>query len=401
MPLIRTKQKKPLPLIFDLIDRSLIESLLTVDQLLPLIQKVQKEHPDLKDFDGYSLSHHFVKLSLPENFEIPQAIAEQFNLQAQTSSGMTPLHLAAAISPNVTFDWVLGQCSLSDLEVEDNRGNTPLFYAVESENNNAAQKLISKGANPDHRNHRQMTPAAVAACSNKPLVLKTLLEVCDPEKYFSIGGKKITLLHLLAETDPNGIFIEILGRAPFPTSSETRRKEIAHILSKEGSVKGLRFLKHQDKKLLSYPNEHKGYPWDSAAYKGKLDVLLFYKEEHPELFTAEHGRRADKMLMYAATGGQKKTAEWLIEQGVLAHMHREMPLQEKQQKYLDILKGAASSNCKETLKLFTDLFMTWGSPYFIPTAAFEALPAAILHESTNSLDHIYNDLEFPKDWELT
>jgi ankyrin repeat protein len=105
--------------------------------------------------------------------------------------------------------------------------------------------------------------------------------------------------------------------------------------------------------------------------------------------------------VYAATGGQKKTAEWLIEQGVLAHMHSEMPLQEKQQKHLDILKGAASSNCKETLKLFTDLFMTWGGPYFIPSAAFETLPAAIIHESTNSLDHIYNDLEFPKDWELT
>ena len=93
-------------------------------------------------------------------------------------------------------------------------------------------------------------------------------------------------------------------------------------MAQEGKLKALRFLAHKDKKAVVAADERDIYPWDRAAYKGEIDVLIFYKEIYPQLFTANHNGKADKMLQLAAQGGQKKTAKWLVDQGVLEHMDR-------------------------------------------------------------------------------
>ena len=395
LPANKTKRGKPLPLIFDLINRSINQAianrLLTVEQLSPLIRKVQQEHPNLQDSEGNTLSHYLVQLEVSPDMEVLEAIAQNFNIRAKNKEGMTPVHIASIAAPPSTFAWLLTRPNI-DLEVEDTNGNTPLFCAVENGNNAYVAQLLSmlKGANPDHRNHLQITPAFYAAHLKKTQVLKTLLEYCDIEKY--VSNEKITLLHILAEQDPDGMFIEALTKAPTPTCSEDRRKGVAHILAKNGSIKALRFFLHRDKPSLMRKDENGYYPWDIAALKGNIEVLRFYQEEHPDLFTANHRGEADKLLMLAAEGGQTKTAQHLIDQGVLNHMD---PSQR-----IEVLKSAARSNFPETLKLFTKIFITGEKEDFLAMGVFETLPSAVALQSTNSLNHFYNELGFPQDWEL-
>ena len=391
LPETHTKVQKPLPIIFDLVHRCMRDNLMSIDQLFKFITIVLRQNPDLRDAEGNTFSHYFVQLDIPDDFKIPEEVTRTSNAHLKNSHGTTPLHLAAALSSDKTFEKLLKLPGLN-LDIEDNDGETPLFYAIKQGNLAAVNALIAKGVNPNHRNHRHLTPLFVgASCMEKKnsQIMKKLLDVCAIEKYCS--NAKITPLHLLAYKDPDGLFIEALSKTPYLTYSENRRAGIAHILAQEGKLKGLRFLANKDKKAVLAADERDIYPWDRAAYKGEIDVLIFYKEIYPQLFTANHNGKADKMLQLAAQGGQKKTAKWLVDQGVLEHMDRK--------KTKDVLRAASISNSPETFKFFADLFMKMGGDHFISTGAFEILPSMAAHESINSLEHLYKDLKFPKDAE--
>lgn len=391
LPETHTKVQKPLPIIFDLVHRCMRDNLMSIDQLFKFITIAQRQNPDLIDAEGNTFSHYFVQLDIPDDFKIPEEVTRSFNAHLKNSHGTTPLHLAAAVSSAKTFENLLKLPGLN-LDIEDNDGETPLFYAIKQGNLAAVNALIAKGANPNHRNHRHLTPLFVAGSfteKKNSQIIKKLLSVCDIEKYCS--NAKINPLYLLAHKDPDGLFIEALSKTAYLTYSEDRRSGIAHVLAQEGNLKALRFLAYKDKKAVLAADERDIYPWDRAAYKGEIDVLIFYKEIYPQLFTTNHNGKADKMLQGAAQGGQKKTAKWLVDQGVLEHMDRK--------KTKDVLRAASISNSPETFKFFADLFMKMGGDHFIPTGAFEILPSMVAHESINSLEHLYTDLKFPKDSE--
>jgi ankyrin repeat protein len=410
LPANKTSSKQDLPLVFYLIELCVTYRPKNVDLMLPFIKKAQEIDFNLQDSQGRTLSHYLMGLDLemhtytllPVDAARPEGVLEEkvlrFDPYAQNENGVTPMHLAAQISPHKTFKQVLDSCSFVNLEIEDFQGLTPLFYAAEKGNNAYVHQLLEKGANPDHRNHFQFTPAVYAERQQKTEVLRTLLNVCEIEKYLSTQKEKITLLHLLAKRNPE-MFLEALEKTPTSTYSEDRRKGIAQILARNGSLKALRFLAYKDKDAVISADQDGNYPWEIAAFKGDIEILCFYRNLLPKLFTKEHKGKADQLLLCAARGGQKKTAEWLLDQGLLKYLKRE--------NHIKILKSAALSNCHEILSLFTDIFIEGqgkyaeDGKYFLMEGAVEALPEAVASESTNSLEHFYHHLEFPKDRDLT
>ena len=401
--------KGDVPFSFFLINLCRTFKIKNADLLMPFFKEAQETHPNFRDFEGNSIDHYLIQLDidlhtytlLPRGATLPEGIEEEkalrFNPHMQNEKGITPLHIAAKSSPHKTFKKVLDSCSIEDLEIEDFKGNTPLFYAVETGKNVYVRQLLEKGVNPDHRNHCQLTPAFYAVTHKKTEALRTLLDFCEIEKYLSTQTQKITLLHYLAQEYPEDIFLEALEKTPKPTYSEDRRKGIAQILADNGSLKALRFLAYKDKEAVISADQH-GYPWDRAALKGNIEILRFYKNILPKLFTKEHGGKGENLLVCAAKSGQSKAAEWILDQGLLKHLKRTT--------HIEILKRASISNSNETLSLFTDIFIEGkgkyaeDGDYFLMEGALEALNQATQNDSTNSLNHFYNELEFPIGWDL-
>ena len=409
IPATYSLPKGDVPFSFSLINLCRTSKIKNADLLMPFFKEAQETHPNFRDFEGNSIDHYLIQLDidlhtytlLPRGATLPEGIEEEkalrFNPHMQNEKGITPLHIAAKSSPHKTFKKVLDSCSIEDLEIEDFKGNTPLFYAVETGKNVYVRQLLEKGVNPDHRNHCQLTPAFYAVTHKKTEALRTLLDFCEIEKYLSTQTQKITLLHYLAQEYPEDIFLEALEKTPKPTYSEDRRKGIAQILADNGSLKALRFLAYKDKEAVISADQH-GYPWDRAALKGNIEILRFYKNILPKLFTKEHGGKGENLLVCAAKSGQSKAAEWILDQGLLKHLKRTT--------HIEILKNAAISNSNETLSLFTDIFIEGkgkyaeAGDYFLMEGALEALNNATQNDSTNSLNHFYNELEFPIGWDL-
>ncbi len=92
----------------------------------------------------------------------------------QDQVGASVLHLCAANTPPDHFKESLKQCN--DVDIEDNCGATPLFYAIVVNKQENVESLLEKGAKPNHLTKLKQSPLLYATEKHLPLVIQTLLK---------------------------------------------------------------------------------------------------------------------------------------------------------------------------------------------------------------------------------
>lgn len=94
-----------------------------------------------------------------------------FDVNIQTKTGLTPLHLACAAGKPYLADFLIE--SGADIEAQDKEGMTPIFSAL-SGSNKALDILCEKGVNINHKSKSGMIPIAYAIVLQKAGGVKTL-----------------------------------------------------------------------------------------------------------------------------------------------------------------------------------------------------------------------------------
>ncbi len=105
--------------------------------------------------------------------EVQRLIDNGADIYCENNNGETPLHLAAINGNSEIIELLYQAAKQKDdlLEAVDKKGNSPLHFAVYSENNTEAviKKLIELGADPSTKNFANKTPAGLANEANPQL----------------------------------------------------------------------------------------------------------------------------------------------------------------------------------------------------------------------------------------
>ena len=378
LPLEKLVPEKGIPLIFYLIQICSQAPQSYQDQLTPLILKTAQNFPELRDPQGNTLSHVVILLASATNL---QGI---INFKVKNAMGQTPLHNAAAAYPEKTFDSLLSLADSSDLEAVDQQGQTPLFYAILKNRPAVVNAFINRKANVNHRNHQNLTPFLLAFSKNHTNVLFPILKVCDIDQTIRMGKEEITPMESLAAANRGEALIFALNH--HPKGKEKKRKKIPSLLAEHGNLKATRHMMKKDPSLF-FEKENNLYPWDYAAMRGHLPLLDYFWKAIPDLF-----KYGENLLQCAAIGGQRDVAAFLVEKGILNHLDKEA----RQQAY----NAAATSNCKETVRFFTDLFVHGKKEDRLFRGVPKAISNAIASKKVSPLSHFYEEASFPSAVEL-
>lgn len=374
--------KLSVPLIFYLVKLCSHAPDIYQQEIIPLIQSVQEQFPNLRDSRGNTLSHYLILLNLAACPEI------EVDLKATNSQRQTPLHIASVNAKDKIFEELVSRADSDDLEAMNNRGETPLFDAVRKDRLFPLNLLLQRKVNVNHRNHLNQLPFSIALSKKNSRVLLTLLQYCDVDQELRIPGENLTTtpLRCLAASKFSEAFIHALKAHPIAGAKIIRRQTIPNILAQNGDLESIRHMMmvHQE---LFFEKQEGFYPWDWAAFRGHLSILEYFFSEIPNLF-----HYGEDLLKYAALGGQKDVAVYLVNKGILDHLSEK----EKQ----NALSAAACSNCKETAKFFTDLFIKTSPDNRLFKGIPKAIPSGIQSNKVNSLSQFYEGVEFPIGIEL-
>ena len=142
--------------------------------------------PNLQDYYGNTAFHYAVQQQLLDHAKLLfEAGGDMFCLN---NSKLSPLALLFREGQDMTLNLLS-----RNLNIEDEYGSTPLYFAIESGNERIVLALIENGANPNHANSKGITPLHRAVQMNKGNMAVILLEnQADPNNADSMGR---TALH--------------------------------------------------------------------------------------------------------------------------------------------------------------------------------------------------------------
>lgn len=196
------------------------------------------------------------------------------NVHARDISGQTVLHLVCSSSDGTLRHLLeLG----ADANAEDERGETPLNYAVRQEDNAKFKLLLDFGAVPGERSAAPLTEAAVS--DNEELVDLLLRMGSDPNLLGNSGmsalssatqrkHKEVVMALLGAGADPN--LRDKSNVAPLSRAIMSKDKEIAQLLIEAGAV-------------VQPPDPFPYSPIYVAIGSGDVDMLQFLIQQGAEV----------------------------------------------------------------------------------------------------------------------
>lgn len=197
-------------------------------------------------------------------------ISNGADLNSKDQRGRTALHRAANHG-HVEVARLLIENG-ADVNIGDNQGRTPLQYAAIAGQTEVVRLLLEKGANPNARNRNGGTPFHTAASSADINIVKLLID----------KGADVTVKNNDGKTP---IYSAMM-------SANENRREIVKSIVATGKVPSTIYL---------------------TAYMGDLaKVKTFIREGAKVNKKEDDGMTA---LHYAAAGGQKEVAQWLLAQG--------------------------------------------------------------------------------------
>eukprot|EP01121_Diplochlamys_sp_Union-15-3_P006774 TRINITY_DN1729_c0_g2_i1.p1 TRINITY_DN1729_c0_g2~~TRINITY_DN1729_c0_g2_i1.p1 ORF type:complete len:706 (+),score=130.91 TRINITY_DN1729_c0_g2_i1:126-2243(+) len=215
-----------------------------------LVQFLLQKNIDFnaKDNKQRSVFHFITKASL-----IPMLVNKGIDINARDLKGKTALHYSIVGIEKQLIDALIthgASVNIADLE-----GNTPLHVAVLKYSNFygdfALKLLLSKGADCNAENNRGETPLFLAAVSSNENVLAMLLSTCPNINQKNSKGQ--TLLHQVIESHNNGkSVITLLSAGADPIVEYNGEKlDLAKLAKNKGIVNNM--LKNsKNSKIVKY-----------------------------------------------------------------------------------------------------------------------------------------------------
>lgn len=117
---------------------------------------------------------HYAAMSLHGDITVELLISKSACLDLQDNKGKTPLHLASYFGREKRLETLLNY--KANFEILDNQGNSPLHLAASRGNNMVVSLLLNAGADPFCRDASGRLPLHVAALNSKVEVCKKLLQ---------------------------------------------------------------------------------------------------------------------------------------------------------------------------------------------------------------------------------
>lgn len=333
----------------------------------------------LKDESGNSYAHLMLHLGLdPTEQRAFDSILKEKNRQ-----GITPLHLAAQGNSLDCLKNLLEKLNKSDLNPVDDKGQTPLFYAILNHKTRHAAALIERGADLNQEDHEQLTPLFIACYTgNYPIV-----------RYLVNHGADINQRAGLEQLSPLAASLKYEEIALFLVNEGAKLKyfdedsSLAGVAARKGKDTILRFLAAKDYNMTAC--DKKGMqPIHHAAMKGKIKTLSLLDSLGVSIDTLTSKGSATPLHL-AAMHGTTKTVDWLLKKGANPEKVAEGNF--------NILTSAFLNTpgmSKELLNLFKEYSLANDLKQIIP-----AIKIAIAKDSVDSLKMIY-DLGIPIDSQI-
>jgi len=244
--------------------------------------------------------------------------------EAKASRGLKPALLVAALC-------LCGIASAADVNAPGPDGTTPLHWAAQNGDLEAAKKLLKAGANPDAANRYGVTPLSLAAENRDAAMGRLLLEAGADANHSSTAGETVLMtaarigspelveLLLKAGSNPNArgrAFGETaLMLAAAANQANTVRVLIAHGAEIDARSNELHYTKDRFglEGVLTILPHGNWTPLMYAAREGSLDAARVLSEAgaNPNLADPD-GTTA---LLFAIMNGHYDTAAMLVERG--------------------------------------------------------------------------------------
>lgn len=186
----------------------------------------------LRNRDGYSAVFLAIK-HFPAIYDF--LISRGLPFEVKGPNGMTHMHLAAFYSFPILIKLVQ---SGQSIESTNESGRTPIFYAIEAENLQALNFLISRGAKLDQENREGETPL-IRAATKKAFIVDRLL-VAHAPLTSKLG--KTTPLHAAIQSPDAEQNIRILLNAGLTIDSRDFRGQTPLMLAAKERADLIEFL---------------------------------------------------------------------------------------------------------------------------------------------------------------
>lgn len=232
------------------------------------VKKIKRDN--FVDSEGNTLAHLLLQLDISPN-DYPHLHLTKANYKK-----ITPLHHAILHSNEESLKTLLNLLSPNDLELEDRKGKTPLFYAIELENNEKISLLLKKGVNVNHKDFHHMTPLSYACVNEKQNLMALLIKhKADVNIPFSYGRTTLLQYAMIKQLDQIALFLLRKG-ADANLFDETNRSAVTVAIETE-NTQILRFIDATNQSLKIKTKE--GHlPSHLAIDFGSLSVLELFKD---------------------------------------------------------------------------------------------------------------------------
>ncbi len=232
-------------------------------------------------------------------------IAKGADVKARNEAGQTPLHRVSMIRRldkrlERTAEVLLALGA--EIDAKDQSGRTPLHFAVETGHRELVDLLVAKGADVKTRAADGTTLLHQAVKSEQlDMVEMFLSRGIDIN---SAGSDGRTALHLAAGTGKNNIVEALIARG-----ADVKARDVSGQTSAQFGVRS----NHKDTVRLLLDKGAEVSSIQIAAYVGDLDAVKGFLEREGNV-TAQD-KYLTSTLWFAAQGGQKDVAAFLISKG--------------------------------------------------------------------------------------
>jgi ankyrin repeat protein len=244
-----------------------------LNRYIDLFSDYLPSDPNIQDSQGETLAHLLIRKNV-EPFDIPG-----IRFDVSNHKGQTPLHIAVEESSNEMLKKLLNLKSVSSDLVNkgDNKGQTPIFYALAKriknpeKDNGKLLALIEKGADLAHKDHVLNTPLIIATNGMDLIAVRLLVEKgADPNQVGTI--ERVSPLHIAAAKEHKEAFRYLLFHGANPNLLLNEQVHIMGLAAQTGNTEIMSLLAAGGISLDI--RDHKGRrAKHQAASSGKTDIL--------------------------------------------------------------------------------------------------------------------------------